>query len=268
MPEGDTIFRAATRLRPLLEQQPIQEASSSKPQLAAGSLVGQVVTNVESRGKHLLIHFADGRVLNSHMGMTGSWHFYRHGEPWQKPERFAALVLKVPEWVVVCFTPKTLELLTAAALRRHPYLQRLGQDLLAGQVDAAETLRRFRTQDQRPIGEAIMNQSIVSGIGNVYKSEVLFITHVDPFAPVALVTDDELLKIVEVAQHWMKRNLDGHARRTRLAVAGKRQWVYGRSGERCFVCGTVIQMRRQGDLGRSTYWCAMCQPSRGAGGTN
>src|SRR5688572_16076090 len=125
MPEGDTIFRAATRLRPVLEGQVVQRAQSREPQIDAESLVGREIKQVEARGKHLLFHFEDGRVLHSHMGMTGSWHIYRPGETWLKPATRAAIVLDCANHTVVCFTPRTLELLTETGLRRHRYLPRL-----------------------------------------------------------------------------------------------------------------------------------------------
>jgi endonuclease VIII len=260
MPEGDTIYRAATRLRPILEGQPVERARARWDQIDAASLVGHTVTGVEARGKHLLFHFDDGRALHSHMGMTGSWHIYRLGEGWQKPEHRAAIVLEGPQYLVVCFTPKTLELLSAAALRRHPYLQRLGPDLLGGQLDEAEVLRRFRTHDVTPIGEAVMNQTIACGVGNVYKSEVLFLLHIDPLAPVGTLSDEQVLAIVRKSRELMQQNLEGYPRTTRHALDGRRVWVYGRSGQACFVCGTAIELFRQGDLGRTTYWCPKCQP--------
>lgn len=259
MPEGDTIHRAAARLRPLLEQQTIAAARSRDPAIDAGSLVGATVRRVEARGKHLLFHFDDRRALHSHMGMTGSWHLYRPGEAWQKPERRAAIVLEVPQQVIVCFSPATLELLSETALRRHPYVHRLGPDLLGGPLDRSEVLERFRARNDLPIGEAVMNQTIVCGIGNIYKSETLFLTRADPFRAVADYSDERLWEIVTKAQELMSRNLDTAARRTRPALAGPRMWVYGRSGEPCFTCSTMIEMRRQGDLGRSTYWCPRCQ---------
>ena len=148
MPEGDTIYLAATRLRPLLEGQVVQRAESRDLQSAVESLVGERIARVEARGKHLLFHFDDGRALHSHMGMTGSWHIYRPKETWQKPPSRAAVVLECPLHVVVCFSPKTLELLSKAGLRRHPYLQQLGPDLLGGPPDDTEVLSRYRGSQQ------------------------------------------------------------------------------------------------------------------------
>lgn len=285
MPEGDTIFRTAARLRHDLQGRTVTDAVSRQPGLDAGSLVGHAVRSVEARGKHLLIHFDDGRSVHSHMGMTGSWHVYEPGRSWQKPERRAALVIEATVGpmdaesdiasrstasrdrqsavIAVCFSPKNLELLTRTALRGHPHLLRLGPDLLAPELDYPEVMRRIRVHEISPIGEALMNQTILSGIGNVYKSETLFAVRCHPFLPVGRLSDSRVTSIVMTARKLMLRNLDGYPRRTRFAADGRRLWVYNRSGEPCFVCGTSITMRRQGDLGRSTYWCPECQPAGG-----
>lgn len=261
MPEGDTIHRTAFRLRSTIEQQRIRAAETRDRQIQAGTLVDHRIEAVEARGKHLLITLDDQRVLHSHMGMTGSWHLYQPGEAWRKPERRAAIWCTFDAAVAVCFTPKTLELLTHTAFRRHAYLQRLGPDLLNTHFDSEEALRRFRVHARMPIGEAVMNQTILSGIGNVYKSEVLFITRFCPFKPVAEFDDDQLHTILTTARDLMFRNLDGYPRTTRFALDRQRKWVYSRQGKPCLRCGTPISMRRQGDLGRSTYWCPSCQPA-------
>lgn len=264
MPEGDTIFRAAARLRPVLEGQPVARARARWERIDAASLVGRTITKVEARGKHLLFFFDDGRALHSHMGMTGSWHIYRLGEPWQKPEQRAAIVLEGAEYLVVCFTPKTLELLSAAGVKRHPHLQRLGPDLLSEEFDEQAALAGFRARPTTPIGEAVMNQTLAAGVGNVYKSEVLFLLHHHPLTPVGMLSDDEILELLRKSRELMLQNLDGKPRTTRHALDRRRYWTYGRSGEPCFICGAAIQVVRQGDLGRTTYFCPQCQPSRQA----
>jgi endonuclease-8 len=196
--------------------------------------------------------------------MHGSWHLYQPGEPWRQDRRQAALMIELPSCVCICFSPKVLQLLSADQLRRHVHLTRLGPDLLAEQVDEAEVLRRFRAHDPTPIGEAVMNQSIVAGIGNVYKSEILFLTRTNPLVPVGRLSDEQILKIAQTARRWMAKNLTGYPRRTRSALDGQRLWVYGRSGKPCFECGQLIQLRRQGDLGRTTYWCPQCQTAPGS----
>jgi endonuclease-8 len=284
MPEGDTIFRTAVRLRPVLQQRRIASATALDPALDAASLAERTVTSIEARGKHLLMHLDDERTIHSHLGMHGSWHVYAAGEAWQKSPRLAGLALHTApitpgssdaasadtarreppshqhQGVCVCFNPKVLELLTATGLRRHPHLGRLGPDLLAGELDEREVVRRFRTHNPTPIGQAVMNQTIVCGIGNVYKSEVLFLTRINPFVPVAELSDEDILRLVHTAQDWMRKNVaGGYPRRTRFGLDGARVWVYGRSNRTCFVCGQRIRLRRQGDLGRTTFWCPGCQ---------
>jgi endonuclease-8 len=259
MPEGDTIFRTATTLRPHLEGRTIQSATAERDDLKPDSLGGRTVASIEARGKHLLMHLDDGRAIHSHMGMTGSWHAYGRGEPWRKPQERAQLQLHTDNAVIVCFTPKLLELLTHNELRAHPWLARLGPDMLAGEFDEAEALRRFRFRNDLPIGEAVMNQTVVCGIGNIYKSEVLFITRVDPFVRVDKLTDEMLLLILRKARSLMMSNRGTHARRTRLRGDGRNHWAYGREGEACYECGAAIVIRRQGDLGRTTYYCPQCQ---------
>lgn len=265
MPEGDTIFRSAVRLRPELDGSRVVNANDNGRFACASELMGARFDHVEAKGKHLLMHLDDGRVLHSHMGMTGSWHIYQLGEPWRKSPRAAALSMDVctpteRKSTVVCFSPKTLELLTATRFRRHPYLSRLGPDLMLN-VDRKQVLGRFRVHNLAPIGVAIMNQTIVCGVGNVYKSEVLFLTGQNPFTAVRDLADDSILEIVDLAQNLMQKNVAGHARQTRLSADGQRLWVYGRSGQPCFKCGETVEITRQGDLGRSTYWCRNCQPA-------
>jgi endonuclease-8 len=259
MPEGDTIHRAATRLKAVLAGETVVRAESLWLDGAAATLCGRQIKDVEARGKHLLISFDDDRVLHSHMGMTGSWHIYRPGERWQKPPHRAAIALECRQVCVVCFTPKLLEVLTHSALRRHDYLNRLGPDLLDGPPSDDEVLARFRQADNMPIGQAIMNQTIVSGIGNVYKSEVLFDLGVHPQSLVSDLQDDRLLALTAKACELMAQNLTGRPRTTRFALDGGRFWVYGRSGKPCYRCSTSIQLIRQGDAGRTTYLCPRCQ---------
>lgn len=262
VPEGDTIFRTARTLRQVLVDRVIERARAtafSGVPIHAESLIGHIVESVEPRGKHMLIALDDGRAIHSHLGMTGSWHVYRPGEAWQKPEKNARLVLEVPGFVVICFTPMVLELCSRTALRRHQFINNLGLDLLAPEIDISDILARFRQHNATPIGEAVMNQTIVCGIGNIYKSELLFLSNINPFAPVSSLTDDTIYNLLELARDLMRQNLQEPHRTTRYQGDGHRLWVYPRTGEPCFLCGAMIQVRRQGDLGRTTYWCARCQ---------
>ena len=260
MPEGDTIFRAARTLDRALAQREVLNARSSVAKVRADRLVGARISNVEARGKHLLIHFEDGRALHSHMGMHGSWHIYRPGERWQRPPAQGRCVLETDAFVAVCFGAPTLELLSRAALGDHEQLRHLGPDLIVS--DGPDSgLARLRQHGELPIGQALMQQWIVAGIGNVYKSEVLFLCGVSPFTRVRELSDESLQRLVETAQRLLRRNLSGAPRRTRNALGdAERYWVYRRSGSPCHRCGTTVRMRRQEPGARSTYYCPECQP--------
>ena len=261
MPEGDTIFRAARHLRRALVGPAVTRCELRPPRrggqrldigrgLVAGDLVGRCIVDVESRGKNLLIHFDADLVLYSHMKMTGSWHIYRPGEPWRKSPRWVSIRIDNPSFTAVAFNVPIVELMTTARLRRHPLLSRLGPDLLATQPDFDEMLRRLLARPETPVGEALLDQQVLAGIGNVYKSEVCFLLRLDPFAPVGRYPKAKLREVLESAGRLMRENL-GTFRRTTRHEEGPRHWVYGRVGEPCGRCARPIDMRRQGDQGRS-----------------
>ena len=259
MPEGDTILRAARALDERLAGKRITAFRSPLPRLARADLAGRRVDAVEARGKNLLVRFDDGRALRSHMRMTGSWHMYKPGERWRKSERLARAVISTDDVVAVCFNAPVVEMLSARDIERHEPLRRLGPDVLAPEIDAAEAIRRLRALGETPIGEALLDQSALAGIGNIYKSETLFLRGADPFAPVSHFSSEELASIVAKARSLMSASVQ--PRGLRPAGRGQR-WVYRRSGEACRRCGTEIRMRRQGTAARSTYWCPECQPAR------
>jgi endonuclease-8 len=261
VPEGDTIFRTAEVLRAALAGKVVTGLRSPLPALAEAGLPGRRVTAVEPRGKHLLIRFDDGRVLHTHMRMTGSWHVYRPAERWRKPGRQARVALEVEGFVAVCFNAPVVQLLTARGAARDRALTTLGPDLLAPDFDPVAARQGLRRHDDRPIGEALLAQQALAGIGNIYKSETLFLCGVNPFAPVAALSDADLDALVAKARALMSANLSGAPRRTvPLGRGAGRLWVYGRSGEPCRRCGATVRMRRQGEAARSTYWCPSCQP--------
>lgn len=259
MPEGDTIFRTARTLERALREQPVERFQPGRSHPKAHELVGQRIVRVESRGKNLLLHFEEGMVLYTHMRMTGSWHLYRAGESWRRPQRQANLAIHTPRHVAVCFNAPVVELLTARQLRWHRFLSRLGPDLLAEEPDFEEMTRRLVARPDDPIGVALLRQEALCGIGNVYKSETLFLEGVDPFARLGRIAGPSLASILRTARTLMLANLTGYPRITRRAPQGSRYWVYGRLDAPCFRCETPIRMRRQGDAGRSTYWCPACQ---------
>jgi endonuclease VIII len=259
MPEGDTILRAARTLGRALEGRRILRSEGA-------DVSERTVTRVEARGKNLLVHFDDGRALHTHMRMTGSWHIYRPGERWQRPAWRARVVLETEAYVAVCFDAPVARMLASGGDRRDPHLATLGPDILSPDFDAREAVERLRLLGHLPIGEALVAQNAAAGIGNVHKSETLFLCGVDPFRQVRDLSDDALLRILAKARELMQSSVDGRipAAERRALGRGARSWVYLRSGRPCRRCGTAIRMRRQGSAGRSTYWCPSCQP-RAAG---
>lgn len=264
MPEGDTIHRAATTLHRVLAGRQVTAFESPLDDVDAAArrrgIVGSRVEAVEARGKHLLVTFSSGAVLHTHQRMHGSWHLYRAGSRWRRPGHEMRARIDAGDVTAVCFASPVVELLTPAEVARHPALSRLGPDLLAPDFDAAAAKRRLRARGSTAIGVALMDQSALAGIGNVYKSEVLFLCGVDPFAPVDALRDAALDFVLETAAIQMRRNLAGGERRTTSTLAESPLWVYRRAGRPCRRCGTRIATRRQGDEGRTTYWCPRCQP--------
>ncbi len=268
MPEGDTIFRTAEVLRAALVDREITEARAQPgpalrrvPDLSR--VVGSRVRGVEARGKHLLIAFSNGLTLRTHLRMSGSWHRYRPGERWRRPARQASAVLETAESVAVAFNTPVVELLTDTDVARSTPLRSLGPDLLSRSFELEEAVRRLRARDGEELGNALLDQSAVAGIGNVYKSEVAFPEGMDPGARVAAFTDEELDSALRTARRLLQANTRGGARvTTGSGIRGQSLWVYGRAARPCRRCGTPIQVRRQGELARLTYWCPRCQPGR------
>jgi endonuclease VIII len=192
--------------------------------------------------------------------MSGSWHRYRPGERWRRPAHEASAILETAEATAVAFNTPVVELLTDADLRRSRSLNELGPDLLAGDFDADEAIRRLRELGAEELGNALLDQRAVAGIGNVYKSEVSFLERMNPWAAVGTFDDDELRAALTTARRLLHANVRGGARvTTGSSVRGGGLWVYGRAGQPCRRCGTRVEVARQGDLARLTYWCPRCQ---------
>ena len=268
MPEGDTIFRTAAVLRSVLVGERVDAARARPgpglrrvPDLS--KVVGATITSVAARGKHLLIDFDNGLTLRSHLRMRGSWHRYRPGEPWRLPESQANAILETAGAVAVAFNTPTLELMTDAGMARDRSLRELGPDLLGVEFDVDEAVLRLRHRDREQLGNALLDQRAVAGIGNVVKSETAFIERMDPWAFVGDFSDDEVKGAMRTARRLLQANTRGGARvTTGNPRRGQELWVYGRAGRPCRRCGTRIETRRQGELARSTYWCPRCQPPR------
>lgn len=251
MAEGDTILRLARRIDDALGGEEIAAESPSPRGRATEveQLNGRTLLSAEARGKHLLFDF-DDLVLHSHLGMGGSWHLYRRGERWRRPSRSAWAVLSGGAWSAVQFGGPTLRVLRKAELKLDPTLARLGADILASEFDLQAAVRTLRSLPERPVGDALLDQALVAGIGNIFKSEACFAARVDPFRAVGELTDEELESVLGAARRQM----------TESVSTGRRpQAVYRRGGRPCIRCGTPIAMRGQGDANRTTYWCPHCQ---------
>lgn len=257
MAEGDTILRAARRIEAAIGGKKV-EVGAPNPRGRAARLErlgGPTLERTSTHGKHLLLHFGD-LVLHSHLGMSGSWHVYRRGEAWRKPVGAAWVVLSSGEAEAVQFGGPTLRLLRAEAIRRDPVLARLGPDVLAAEFDAAAVARSLRGVPDRTLGDALLDQHLVAGIGNIFKSEACFAAHLDPWQPIAELSDEQLAHVAQAAHDLMREAVE----------AGRQdRAVYKRAGRPCPRCGTPIHARGQGDTNRTTYWCATCQTSLSRG---
>src|SRR5207247_8205394 len=233
MAEGDTIYRTATVLRRALAGRVVTgfdlvEAKLT-PAAARRQVVGGTVRAVESNGKHLLITFTtDGEdvVLHTHMRMTGQWHVYRTGERWRFAPAKARVVIRTDAYVAPCVTPPVVELLTASELAMHSVLPELGPDVIADDFDLSEGLRRLRAAPDRDIATALLDQRTLSGIGNEFKNEALFLTRTWPWTKVSEFDDDGLRRVIAGARDLLRRNRDGGPRRSRF-VLDRRQLGWG-----------------------------------------
>jgi endonuclease-8 len=260
MPEGDTLHRTAHTLARVLEQQRLVRVRASVPAIAHAELAGHVVERVWAQGKNLLIRFDDGRILHTHLKMRGSWHVYRPGERFQRPEHQARVILEVSDALAVCFAAPTVRLLVKGAEATDPYLTGLGPDLIPEQFDLQQAVSGLEALGELALGEALMTQTALSGIGNIYKSETLFICRLNPFRAVSEFDRETLARAVQCARELLQKNAQpGVPQRTTTSGISGPYWVYRRTGEPCRVCGTLILMQRQGALHRSTYYCPSCQ---------
>lgn len=273
MPEGDTLYRTAAGLRPYLVGRTVLAARATRG-AQVGRLVGASVDSVDTIGKNLLMRFSNGLEIRTHLRMNGTWHRYRPGERWRRPAARAVLVLEVEGAVAVCFDAPVVELFDARAETLHPALAPLGPDLLAEAFDPAEAVSRLRDPARvtATVGEAILDQRVMAGVGNVYRSEILFIERVDPFATVASVDDATLDRLVATARRLLLANVGRGRGPERSTTEGAREaggaalWVYGRAGRPCRRCGSAIRTASLGtDLPRTVWWCPSCQGVAGPG---
>jgi endonuclease-8 len=269
VPEGDTIFRTARSLDRWLRNRVITGADTKVAGLPVATLVGRRVEAVDARAKHLLVRFDSGAVLHTHMRMTGSWHVYRTGERWRKPGDQARLVLVAGDRVAVCFNAPVVELLAAHGERFHPSLSRLGPDVLVEPLDLDEVRRRAADRSpELPVGELLLDQQVVSGIGNIYRCESLFLRRLNPWTRRHALDDNALDALVTTAARLMRENVEpGRGFGRDLGSGIDRPAVYRRTGRPCYRCRHPIRSARSGQQARTVYWCDTCQAPVGAGVT-
>jgi endonuclease VIII len=258
MPEGDTVWRTARRLHRALAGHTLDGCDLRVPRHATVDLSGEVVHEVVARGKHLLHRVGEDTTLHSHLRMEGVWHLYRPGSPWRRPGFQARVVLRTDAWVAVGFGLTDVRVVRRG--EEPDLVGHLGPDLLGPDWDPAEAVRRLRADPRREVGEALLDQRNLAGIGNLYKSEVLFLTGLHPFRAVADVGD--LTLVVERARTLLAANRERATQTTTGDTRrGRRTWVYGRAGLPCRRCGTTVRVADQGDVTRErpTFWCPRCQ---------
>ena len=257
MPEGDTIHYAAARMRPVLVGRVPDELATPHPRFGADRwperLADRAVEAIDAVGKHLFVRFEGELVIHSHLRMTGAWAVYGGGRRWGRSPRRAWLVLRAAGHEVVQFDGPVLELMTASRARFDQRIAGLGPDILAEEFDDARFVQRLREDDPtRGIGDALLDQRNLCGIGNLWKAEACFLAGLDPWRPVSEVSDEEALAAVQAVRPLMLRSGKGGGHvRDRM--------VFERSGRPCRRCGTKVRARGQGDHNRMTYWCPECQ---------
>jgi endonuclease-8 len=274
MPEGDTIFRAARAMHLALAGQEVVRFETANAHLDRVNvdtpLVGRTIERVEAAGKHHLIVFSGDLILRTHMRMHGSWHLYRHGEKWWRRPSAMRVRVDTAKWVAVAFNVPVAEFVTPKELATTDAVAKLGPDLLGETFDRDEAVRRLVATADQPIALSLLNQRVVAGVGNVYKSEVLFLSGVNPYTPTSAVPRDALERMLDLARELLRANVRGSSaqiqtfrnlRRTSRSIdPSQNLWVYGRAGKPCRKCGTPIEVKKMGVEARSTFWCAKCQP--------
>ena len=258
MPEGDTIRTAANRIGAALIDKDIESIETPHPRFGTDhwpeKLAGRRVRAVDVHGKHLMIRFEGGLTIHSHLRMSGAWRVYRRDKRRPRGGSSAWLVIRTPDHEVVQFKGPVLELMTDGRTRSDPRIAQLGPDVLAEQFDEAEFIRRLRFDDPtRGLGDALLDQRIVAGIGNIWKAEGCWRAQLDPWRRVRDVSDEEALAIIrEVRPPMFESVASGFPK-------GETLHIYNRAGRPCSRCGTKIEARGQGDDNRTTFWCPGCQ---------
>ena len=258
MPEGDTVYLAATRLHDALASSELVATDFRVPRYAELDLRGRVLDEVTSHGKHMLFRISGDVTLHTHFEMEGSWDLYQRGRRWRSPAWQARVVLETERWVAVGFRLPVVDVLATSS--EDQVVGHLGPDPLR-EWDADEALRRLQREIGRSVADVLLDQRVIAGLGNVYKSEICFLRGLHPDAP--LEDAGDLREIVSLARRLLQAN-----RRTGRQVTtgddrrGRTSWVYGRRGRPCRRCGTAIEKSESSAGGRErvTYWCPSCQP--------
>ncbi len=263
MAEGHSIIRWARELAPLTGERLEVVELPRRWENRATALAGHHIDAIETRGKHLLLHLSDGQTIHCHAMMYGSWQVGKPGMRLRKQSRHARLRLRTSRVEAIFFHGPVVELLTPDELAAHHRLTSLGPDVMSTGFDREEVWRRLKRDGTREIGEAVLDQRLVAGIGNIYKSEGLFLAGIDPRRHAHTVTRHEIERLWEdlIPLMWQgaKTRAPLSTLPANLRQAGERYWVYRRHGKFCLRCGGAIVLMRQGELRRATYYCADCQ---------
>jgi endonuclease VIII len=258
MPEGDTVWLTAQRLHTALAGQVLTRSDLRVPRFATADLTGRSVLDVTPRGKHLLTRIEGGLTLHSHLRMDGSWQVYGSGERWRGPSHQIRAILGNAGHTAVGYRLPVLELLRTADEAKA--VGHLGPDLLGPDWDADTAVANLLADPARPLGEALLDQRNLAGIGNVYKSELCFLLGATPWLPVGALPTDRAAQLPSLAKKLLETNRDRPIRST-TGRRGQDLFVYGRAPRPCLRCHTPVRAADQGDGSRErpTYWCPNCQ---------
>jgi endonuclease-8 len=261
VPEGDTVYLAAKRMAAALSGKRLTRGELRHPRLAEHDLAGLAVLGVHSVGKHLITRFDDGRSLHTHFRMDGSWHLYRPDERWRRPLHQARAILSTRDRIAVGFCLHDMALVPTDDEQR--LVGHLGPDLLSPHWTdntAAIAVHRLRAYPDLELGLALLEQRIMAGIGNLYKTEMCFLLGISPWAPVRVVDPNA---VVALGRRLLLANAERPEQSTTGDLArGRQHWVYQRAGKPCRRCGQRVTRAVQGEgvYARHTYYCPCCQP--------
>jgi DNA-formamidopyrimidine glycosylase len=264
MPEGPQVARWIASLQALVGEPLLEVHLPKRWQHQIPELLGQTIVSARAHGKHMLLELSGGLTLHCHALLYGSWQVGAPGMELRKPERLVRVRLRTPGHEAVFYNGPIVELLTPAEATEHHALPKLGPDLLHERFDRDEAAHRAVAAGDREVGDVVLDQAVMAGIGNIYKSEGLFLAGIHPRRPASGLSRAEWDRLWDVLVPIMQAASLPGGRMIRLPpeheVAGHRKWVYRRRGKPCLRCGTPIEMIRQGQLQRMTFFCPRCQP--------